>query len=715
MRNRDFTQLHELKALLGETPKPVEQLFQLADNRVVGAYQNAYLENIWAYAGIKAISTNIGGVPFCLRTTDRYGNPGPDVKDRLNPWQRLFDNPSPTVDKTQLWKITSLIYELEGQVFWILKKADGIRLCGEGEVPSIIEICGARHVTPLFQDWDTPVPQWTYARSGLQAVLQPWQFLRFFDVDPTNPSKGLSPTQVASLSIGVDQKVHSYNDKFFKNGAQISGYLVDENKDSDLSETEINSMLKRWNQQYNGMQNAHKTPFLSNGVKFVQTGSSQKDMDFLNLSKTLREEICGSLNVPKNQVGIFDGMNYANSKIADRQFFTNNLMPKMRYFASVVNTKLLYATEFQAYFDFSMIEPLKDDRDQRMRSAEVLFKLGYSLNEVNSVLELGMTEIDEEWASEPIEAARPEQGDEPDPSDPVMPAGQPEPDTAHEPSAGDEQPSSAKLPKKSLTDLLSMIFKGAPATAPIDEPTGMDGADFADLCVSPGAKTLRPKVVSFLTQLRNEQLKALGSDAPLLLTDVERLLFDKAAWQDRYRSVVRPVQRSVEASTLSFLGSEVETLGLVQLPAPEEWVRNASESVIARTFTVDNLWEYLRDTLKQAAERGESGAQVRELVREKFKAVLVLAPMISRTEVFKTANAVRFAVAQGLYGNELKKTWADSLDTEVRSLHAEYNKLGAQDLTFGYAEGLLFPGDPHAKSEDIVGCRCHITFSRVSQ
>jgi hypothetical protein len=229
--------------------------------------------------------------------------------------------------------------------------------------------------------------------------LKDSQILRFFEPNPLNPLEAYSPQQASRVSIDGYNKAIAYNDQFFANGASVAGYLLDDNPDSDLGDTEIRRMQDDFDIQFAGVANAHKTPFMTGGVKYVSTGTTQKDMDFQALTEMSREEILGTFNVPKNQFGITDGLNFATAKISDRQFFTNNLIPKMEYFASVINSSLLYPTNMECFFDFLTIEPLKDERKEKIEGAKGLMELGFPLNEINTIQDLGMMRIDNDWAN----------------------------------------------------------------------------------------------------------------------------------------------------------------------------------------------------------------------------------------------------------------------------------------------------------------------------
>ncbi len=80
---------------LANTARPAESVTQISDLTIAGDVQNAYLENPWVYAAIKAIGTNISGVPFKIRKLTKDGKPGKEITDPRNPWVSLFSDPNP--------------------------------------------------------------------------------------------------------------------------------------------------------------------------------------------------------------------------------------------------------------------------------------------------------------------------------------------------------------------------------------------------------------------------------------------------------------------------------------------------------------------------------------------------------------------------------------------------------------------------------------------
>ena len=690
------------------SPGRNETIKQLINNGVVGEVEDAYKENVWAYAGVKAIATNLASVPFKLRRRTTDGTAGEDILDPNNPWVKLFDNPNPLFDKTQLWRISATNYELDGEAFWILFGNDDEPISSPNQVPAYLETPRRERLEVRYNDDQTRIVGWTYKRNrGSSIDLEYYQVLRFFDYNPDSLLEGLSAVTVSTLAIGIDQKVHLYNDKFFKNGAQPAGHLLDKNIDSDLTEKEANSIREAWSSQYEGLNNAHKTPLLTNGVEYVATGTPQKDMDFQNLSKLIRDEIIGSLNVPKNQVGVYEDLNYANAKIADKQFYTNNLIPKMQYFMSVVNSKLLYRTGLECYFDLSTVEALKDDRSAKVEVAKGLFELGYSLNEVNQVQGLGMKEVSDKWADENVNAR---EGEKTTKSDGSIYTPEPE---------HDKNRDADKAQDKLSTALMGFFDSDFDSDGNSESKTKTDKSDYVDVAafieesVTPQALKVEPKIVSMLIKLRNSQLKRLDELGDKVNEyELDSALFDVEDEEKAFEKAVRPYAEEATLSSLGVTNEDLASLGVSDTSLLEGVLDNTEEELnnqfaVTNVFAIRTLHKNMRTALSNAIAEDMSIEDAKSEVRDVVKKALKATSGIAFSEMFSAATMARYTLINAV-GDKVKKEWISKGDDKVRERHLSYASSGPQTLSHQYADGLRFPGDRKASVNEVAGCRCGI-------
>lgn len=85
---------------------------------------------------------------------------------------------------------------------------------------------------------------------------------------------------------------------------------------------------------------------------------------------------------------------------------------------------------------------------------------------------------------------------------------------------------------------------------------------------------------------------------------------------------------------------------------------------------------------------------------------------IARTETLASVNAGRReAFMQGLAKTEyteadVEREWDSTGDGKVRASHRAIDGQKLQGLTARYSNGLLYPGDPSGRAEEIINCRC---------
>ena len=90
-------------------------------------------------------------------------------------------------------------------------------------------------------------------------------------------------------------------------------------------------MVKRvkqsWDDQYQGLDNAHKVAILEAGLKWVSVGMTSDDAQFLETRKYQRSEICGLFRVPPHMVGDLEKATFSNIEHQAQEFVVNALVP----------------------------------------------------------------------------------------------------------------------------------------------------------------------------------------------------------------------------------------------------------------------------------------------------------------------------------------------------------------------------------------------------
>ncbi|MBI4397408.1 MAG: phage portal protein, partial [Elusimicrobia bacterium] len=113
---------------------------------------------------------------------------------------------------------------------------------------------------------------------------------------------GLSPLHSLVLPVTCDRFAMVYNRAFFLNGAKIRGAFI--MKDATPEQVERNRDYLAARAKNPDM--AHTDLVLEGQVDFKQIGTTQKDMEFLELRKFTRDEILAVYGVPPSKVSIIE-------------------------------------------------------------------------------------------------------------------------------------------------------------------------------------------------------------------------------------------------------------------------------------------------------------------------------------------------------------------------------------------------------------------------
>lgn len=392
-----------------------------------------YITNPWVYSAVSKRTKNIASVPWNIYSKQSVSNninniidtlqlkfPKTDknniVKqlhnldiirslrpidtevDRQSAQYKLFMQPNPLMDTFEFIK-SILQYCLlpPGDCFLLCLNSNNEPVTTREEVPNSIYIIPGCEVTAktspevskqptntklqLFEGWE-----WN------SKTYKDFQLQRFrLDVNPYNYFRGIDPLSSAMSYFVQDGISNQYNEKFFKQGAMPSGYLQIDGKVDDNLKTELET---KWQNRYSGAQNAGKTPLLSGGLKFIQTESNHRDMQFIELKKFSREAIFCVYDTPQTEVGLTDGTNNSITLSLDYGFWRNTLIPDIKKLEIFFEWRFFNKTDNFLAFDLSVVEALRKDLTEKSKIARQFWEIGYPINLINERLELGMGKVE---------------------------------------------------------------------------------------------------------------------------------------------------------------------------------------------------------------------------------------------------------------------------------------------------------------------------------
>jgi HK97 family phage portal protein len=227
-----------------------------------------------------------------------------------------------------------------------------------------------------------------YKDSGVDEIkLEPYEVIPLKYTDPDQPLRGKGPLQAAAVTYDLDNYAEKWNSQFFRNSASPSAALQ---TDKVLAKDVRDRLTKKLSENYEGVDNAHKTMILENGLKWQSMSLTQKDMDFIEQQRFSRDKILAIFRVPRTALGITDDVNRANAEATDYVFAKRTIKPKMIRFVEQLNEFYLplFGNKTQSlFFDFD--DPVPENTELLIKKADAGVRNGYmTVNEAREMMKL---------------------------------------------------------------------------------------------------------------------------------------------------------------------------------------------------------------------------------------------------------------------------------------------------------------------------------------
>ena len=202
----------------------------------------------------------------------------------------------------------------------------------------------------------------------------------------------------------------------------------------------------------------------------------------------------------------------------------------------------------------------------------------------------------------------------------------------------------------------------------------------------------------------------------------QRISFFQAVARDRHGTAMTGTAEVIHKAVRR--GPLRQALGLT--PYQEQIVENYRNSLVAGS--VDALNRVLRDrrfepTVERAVYEGEplTTRQINRMTqRYRERWIAFRARTIARTQALTTVNLARHSAftqlmeQTNLDQSSVLRTWNAILDERTRDTHAvlDGDEVQGMETPFFSPSGaaLLYPGDPTAPAEEVVNCRCSLSY-----
>ncbi len=373
----------------------------------------------WVYANLNALASSVSKMELKLYKVriingeqeyiEIESHEALDRLDRLNAFTSFTD----AVYSTQTFK------DMAGDCFWYIDDAkQNIYILEPNKVKVLFDYIGGGGVKITGYRYTTIV-------DGKERVetYAPEQVIPFKNPNPLNPVRGMGLIQMALEAIDTDIYAEDFNKRFFLNNATPDTVLRTDQKINPDNMRRLEADLKR---RFGGTRNAHKTMILEGGLDIKALNSTQRDMEFIEQSKWVRDKMMSIFGNTKVSLGITEDVNRANAEASLYGWLKEVIKPKMQSFVDSLNEFYLPAITSDALI-FGFEDPYPEDSAEDIAEATAGYGKWLTRNEAREMFDLAPVEGGDEFGSAPSpltpdqEPASPTDGEAPPEEERAMP------------------------------------------------------------------------------------------------------------------------------------------------------------------------------------------------------------------------------------------------------------------------------------------------------
>lgn len=271
------------------------------------------LQAATVYACCKRLSEDIGKLP--IRVHRRLPRGGTRV-DHEHPLNRLFRRPNRWQTPSQCWRYYVWNLALRGNGYApILRGAAGQPLEIIPVSPDRVGVLQSQSGEVFYQ---INHPAWA---AGTKVTREDMLHTLGMTYDGVI---GVSPLAVAQDAVGLALATQQHGATLFRQGAQLNGFIK---HPGNLSREAKNYLAEEFAMRHAGVQNAHRTPVLDEGMAFEKVAMTNEDAQFLATRQTQVVEICRYFGVPPHKVFDLSNAHFNNLEQSEQQYVNDTLLP----------------------------------------------------------------------------------------------------------------------------------------------------------------------------------------------------------------------------------------------------------------------------------------------------------------------------------------------------------------------------------------------------
>lgn len=174
---------------------------------------------------------------------------------------------------------------------------------------------------------------------------------------------GLSPLRAANKDITAASANKTAQASQSQNqGAR--GLLV-RNDEFELDRNQVDQLRERLDENVNGNLNQGRAEFTNANLRWEQFGLSSRELELIETSKALKEDLCNIYNFPPNL--LLPSSTHTNLNEAVKYLTTNTVKPHLDSYRDLINQELVgpwLGNEYYYDYDISELPELQEDMDK---------------------------------------------------------------------------------------------------------------------------------------------------------------------------------------------------------------------------------------------------------------------------------------------------------------------------------------------------------------
>lgn len=606
--------------------------------------------------------------------TSMYGiyskNDVKKIKLKNNSIELLLKQPAPNLAITEyaLFYITQVYLLLpSGEAFWI-KERNGL-----GKVTEL---------WPVPPGWVNEIPSQSksyftiYPQGNMQCqpiYVPPSDMVYFKKPNVKNPYlRGIGRAEGVGDEIETDEYMAKYQKRFFFNDAvpQMVGMMP------NADEVAVKRQKELWQQEHGGFNNSNKVAWLNWDAKFQLLKETNKDMDFIESRKYLRDATNQHFSIPPELFGILENSNRSTIDAAYYLYTKNVLRKELKFIDDTLNIQLVQEFSRENYIEHDNVVP-EDDEFKLKQASEGLKNGGIMVDEWR--LKNGWDELPDNKGKIlyvplnmiPVPLSEGAMAVNLESQQTELPAPSPTP----------EKTIKKKLTPEHKNQMWNVLDKAA-----IKNERGFINA-----------------LKKYFQSQQGRINKSLEKTVKATMDDPDELL----DWDVEDTALVAALSALWIASLKEGFETVNETYSFgisfdVVNPRFTKWIK--TNGLKQAKEINDTTQDKLRKTLSDGIQRGEGIPLLRDRVSTVFtEAKTSRAEKIARTETHNTVGAGTQETYKA--ANVKQKEWLTTIDGRERESHAVMNG-EVVAINEQFSNGLMYPGDPSGDASEVVNCRC---------